>query len=73
MRKIRVALKDVNFKDDEETLSLKEWGNFNTGDIVDADLDEKGSVFITLKTGTAAAMAGDSTYLRHPEFKILED
>ncbi|QXG07686.1 hypothetical protein [Erwinia phage Snitter] len=64
-KKIKIALRDVNYRHDAEELSLAEWQGFKTGDIVEAELSDNGAVWMWVN--------GEGTLLNHTEFKILEE
>lgn len=72
-RKIKVALKDVNYRADEETPTLNEWQGWNSGDVIECEITDKGDVLAIATHDSEHCKAGDYTALESCEFKILEE
>ena len=72
-RKIKVALKDVNYRFDEETPTLNEWQGWKTGDVIDCEITDSGEVLAIATHDSEHCEAGEYTTLAAREFKILEE
>lgn len=72
VKKIKVALRDVDFRADEEEPTLREWQGWETGDVIEAEITNSSSVLAIATHHSEHCKKGDYTELHGCEFKIIE-